>query len=109
MIDVFLNLGFSEDDIRKDGFESDLLRNTESFNRTIAEYKVALVEKEDAVTKDVTIDAKIRNEYREYYSLLRLLLDGLVSTLDAKIKRLEGLSAVDEEPVRERGRKALKD
>lgn len=105
MRDIFLNLGFEEDDIRRDGYESDTLRNTPSFNRAIAEYKVDLVEKEDAVTKDPTLDPKLRDSYREYYSLLRLLLDGLVGTLDAKIKRLENLSAAEEEPQRERGRK----
>ena len=89
MVDIFLNLGYDEDSIMQEGFESDVMRNSPNFNRAIAEYKYDLVYKEDAITSDPSLDRTEANRYREYFSMLRLLLDGLVNTLDQKIQLLE--------------------
>ena len=95
LIDIFLNLGYDEDSIQKDGFNSDVMRNNSSFNRAIAEYKYDLLEKEDTITSMPDMSREDKEKYREYYSMLRVLLDGLVSTLDAKITRMERQSTDD--------------
>ena len=89
MLDALLNLGFENEDIDRDGFQADILRNNEYFNKAVAEYKLLLMEKEDNITADPTMDRLEQNKYREYYSMMRILLDGLVSTLDFKISQLE--------------------
>ena len=95
MVEVFLGLGYDEDTVHQDGFNSDVMRNNPAFNRAIAEYKYDLLMKEDSLTADPTLDASHRNSYREYYSMMRLLLDGLVNTLDAKIMLMENNSKSD--------------
>ena len=95
MLDVFLSLGFDEEAINRDGSQSDVIRNNPSFNRAIAEYKYLLLMKEDGITADPTLDRLEANKYREYYSMLRVLLDGLVATLDQKILLLENQQADD--------------
>ena len=89
MVEVFLSLGYDEATIMKEGFDSDIMRNNPNFNRAIAEYKYDLLYKEDGITADPSLDRTEANRYREYYSMLRLLLDGLVNTLDQKIQLLE--------------------
>ena len=93
MIKVFEALGFDENTVTREGQESLALRNNPYWKRAIAEYRYALVQKEDAITADPSLDPRQADEYRKYYSMLRLLLTGLESTLDQKIMLAENLDA----------------
>lgn len=95
MIDVFESLGFDEETITREGQESSALRSNPYWSRAVAEYKYLLLMKEDAITADPSIDGRKANEYRKYYSMLRLLLNGLESTLDQKIMLAENADNVE--------------
>ena len=92
MISVFESLGFDENTIMKEGLTSQALASNPYWKRALAEYKYALVQKEDEITADPSIDNRKASEYRKYYSMLRLLLNGLENTLDAKIMLMENQS-----------------
>ena len=92
MLQVFLHLGYDQDTIHSDGKEAGILRNNPTFNRAVAEYKFDLLTKEDSITANPTMDRLEANKYREYYSMLRILLDGLVNTLEQKMMLLENES-----------------
>lgn len=89
MIQVFLNLGYDKDTIQGDGREAGILRNNPTFNRAVAEYRYQLLMQEDSITADLSIDRLEANKRREIYSMLRILLDGLVNTLDQKVMLAE--------------------
>ena len=92
MLQVFLHLGYDKDTVHGDGAEAGILRNNPVFNRAVAEYKYQLLMKEDGITADPTMDRLEANKYREFYSMLRILLDGLVNTLEQKMMLAENLS-----------------
>ena len=91
MLDVFHKLGYDETLVEKEGFTSKAFLENIYLDRAIGEYAYELMCKEDDITADPTISPADAETYRKYFSELRLLLSGLVNTLDAKVFALEEL------------------
>ena len=93
LLEAFNSLGFDDPTINKDALESSALLNNPYFLKAVAEYKVALIMQEDKITADPSIDHRKASDMRKYYSMMRIVLDGVVNTLDRKIQYAEGLDS----------------
>ena len=91
ILDVFHSMGYNDTMIEKEGYASKAFLDNIYLDRAIAEYTLELMDKEDNITADPTISPADAETYRKYYSELRLLLSGLVNTLDSKVFALEEL------------------
>ena len=104
MVDVIESMGYDPNTIDQEGYSSAALRDNPHFNRMIAELKYAFMVKEDDITADPTMDKATREQYREYYSMCRLLTDSVVAMLDQKMQLAENNKPEEDEvPAEEMG------
>ena len=88
------------DPIRR-GSELESLRHNQYFMEAVENTRLSLVNQEDSLMRDITLESEKRRDAMERISMMRILLTDLVDTLDSYILEANNTQFEQEELFKE--------
>lgn len=95
---------FEPHKITKDGLNSSMLRDNETFVEIVNDLYLELSGHEDSISSSLMADTPEAEDMRLYYSKMRVSLVSLVKELDYRVEEAEKLSHEDDDDDSEQGK-----